>query len=619
MCGIYGIALRQSVVTDTRLEHSQAFLHHRGPDGNGTWTSPCRRVGLAHNRLAVLDLSKAASQPMSSKDGRYQLVFNGEIYNFAEIRSELTDLGMRFLSTGDTEVLLAAYGLWGEDCLSRLNGMYAFAIYDRGGPFEASSLFFARDRAGEKPFYYAHSQYAFEFASEPKALDHSRSIDLHALNHYLSLGYVPSDLAIFDGVKKLPPAHCGRLDLNTGKLNIRRYWKLPHNHAANDLDGEELASQAGALLEDSVRLRLAADVPVGVLLSGGLDSSLVVAAAARVSDRPVETFTIALPGSSLDEAHHAERIAAHFGTRHHVLPVESTSLDLLERLAPFIDEPIADSSILPAWLVFGLARQAVTVALGGDGGDELFGGYSDYTTSLADARRLKWVPQRVLTALGTAAAHLPAGVRGRNRMASLRMGPTQQLIWGRPYFDTHLRRRLFNHEARVELGSAIDAPELFLLKLFKEGCDPVDRMTRTHFGSILPDDFLIKVDRTSMAHSLEVRAPFLDHRLIEFAFSSVPSRWKVHGTESRRLQRTLARRWLPKGFDLNRKQGFSIPINEWLRRETESSLMRRMECLPDVIDRGEVRRLVKGHLGGRANGGRLFALLMLAMAVRNIG
>jgi asparagine synthase (glutamine-hydrolysing) len=618
MCGIAGLVSFKHALNFDVLRLATDTLIHRGPDSEGAWISDCKRVVLGHRRLSVIDLSDNSQQPMLSSNGRFTISFNGEIYNFAALRNELELLGQRFASTGDTEVLLSAYATWGADCLVKLNGMFAFAIHDRGTSTSPPLLFFARDRAGEKPFYYSHTADSFRFASELKALDHSGQINLQALNHYLSLGYVPGDMCLFEGVHKLPPAHYGSLNLSTGALEIRRYWTLPANQPALNVDGPELAFDAGALIEDSVRLRLIADVPVGVLLSGGLDSSLVVAAAARVSSSPVETFTIALPGSSLDEAHHAQKVASFFGTRHHVLPLAKPSLDLLDGLAPFIDEPIADSSMLPAWLVFGLARKHVTVALGGDGGDELFGGYSDYTTSIADDRRWGAVPKQVMHAMAGAASLLPAGVRGRNRIASLRGGAFQQLIWGRPYFDSRLRSRLLNAYAKAELGAGLEAPEHFLLDLFQQGTDPLDSMTRTHFGSILPDDFLVKVDRASMMHSLEVRAPFLDHRLIEFAFGQVPSHWKVLSGESRRLERLLARQWLPTDLDINRKQGFSIPINEWLRSEGEQGLMERMVGLPDVINLDEVRSLVRGHIAGRANGGRLFALIMLAIAMRNI-
>ncbi len=617
MCGIVGIVKFKNA-QPFKIKRSLDKLAHRGPDDFGLFESDSGRIVLGQRRLSIIDLSAMGHQPMLSADGRFVIVFNGELYNYKEIKKFLKTKGINFISDSDTEVLLAAYEVWGEDCLAHLNGMFAFAIYDQGAANNSPTLFFARDRAGEKPFYYTYTSDSFQFASELKALNYSGKINLQALNHYLSLGYVPGDMCLFEGVQKLAPGHCGRLNLSTGALDIRRYWVLPSNQPKSEVDGADLATEAGVLIEDAVRLRLVADVPVGVLLSGGLDSSLVVAAAARVSDSPVQTFTVALPGSSLDEAHHAQKVASFFGTRHHVLPLDKPSLDLLDGLAPFIDEPIADSSILPAWLVFGLARKHVTVALGGDGGDELFGGYSDYTTSIADDRRWGAVPNPVMHAIASAASLLPAGVRGRNRIASLRGGAFQQLIWGRPYFDSRLRSRLLTADAKAELGAGLEAPEYFLLDLFCKGTDPVDSMTRTHFGSILPDDFLVKVDRASMMHSLEVRAPFLDHRLIEFAFGQVPSHWKVHGGESRRLERLLSKQWLPADLDISRKQGFSIPINEWLRSEGEQGLMDRMIDLPDVIDLDEVRSLVRGHIAGRANGGRLFALIMLAIAMRNI-
>jgi len=618
MCGIYGIYAAHGRITESDLIACRDRLLHRGPDDAGVWKSQDGRIGFAQRRLSVVDLSSRGHQPMRSADGRFVIVFNGEIYNYQTIKQSLTATGICFKSDSDTEVLLAAYIAWGDTCLSRLNGMFAFAIFDHGTASVPPTLFFARDRAGEKPFYYTYSTESFRFASEIKGLDHSGRINLQALNHYLSLGYVPGDMCLFDGVHKLPPAHYGRLNMTTGEFSIQRYWALPVNQPNLNVDGDELAIEAGLLIEDSVRLRLVADVPVGVLLSGGLDSSLVVAAAARVSSVPVETFTIALPGSSLNEAHHAQKVASYFGTRHHVLPLDRPSLHLLDGLAPFIDEPIADSSILPAWLVFGLAHKEVTVALGGDGGDELFGGYSDYTTSIADAQRWDTIPLQVMRAVAGAASLLPAGVRGRNRIVSLRGGALQQLIWGRPYFDSRLRRRILSADAVFELSHSLEAPEHFLLHLFHQGTDPLDSMTRTHFGSVLPDDFLVKVDRTSMMHSLEVRAPFLDHRLIEFAFGQVPSHWKVKDGESRRLERLLANQWLPADLDSKRKQGFSIPINEWLRNEGEAGLMNRMVGLPDVINLDEVRSIVRSHIGGRANGGRLFALLMLSIAMKNL-
>ena len=365
-------------------------------------------------------------------------------------------------------------------------------------------------------------------------------------------------------------------------------------------------------------MRLQSDVPLGILLSGGLDSSLVVAAAAQSSAVPVKTFTIALPGSALDESTHAATVAQHFSTEHHRLELDSSSLSVIDEIAPLVDEPLADSSLLPSFVVSRLTRRHVTVALGGDGGDELFGGYRDYPQALTDQERWGGLPSEAFRLAANLAARLPAGVRGRNRIASLKGGPLQQIIWGSPYFDVALRRRILDKEFAAQLGAAIDAPERGLLALFNEGKGPVDRMTRTHFGSILPDDFLVKVDRASMAHGLEMRTPFLDHRLIEFCFSSVPDAWKVNGRQTRPLQKLLAKKWLPATLDLNRKQGFSIPLDQWLRAEPPGRLMERFEALPEYLHRPEIHGLIDGLHAGRANGARLFALLMLAIACRNL-
>lgn len=619
MCGIYGIAKLDTEVDRDSLIRQRDLLAHRGPDDAGVWLSANGRVGLGHRRLAVIDLSLAGHQPMVSEDGRYIIVFNGEIYNFRELRSELQQQGFLFHSDSDTEVMLIAYQAWGDACLDRFNGMFAFVIYDRGDDGASPALFFARDRAGKKPFYYFYDGLNFEFASELKAISHKGEVSLIALNYYLSLGYIPGEHCFIEGVKKLPPAHAGRLDLNTFGLRIWQYWELPANQPNLETSGELLADQAQALLTDAVALRMVSDVPLGVLLSGGLDSSIIAAIAAQQSTTPIKTFTLSLPGSKLDEASYAQCVADHLSSDHHVLELTAPSLNDLEAIAPLIDEPLADSSLIPSYLISKLTRQHVTVVLGGDGGDELFGGYSDYPLALVTQQQLGWVPRPLFVLVSYLAGLLPAGVKGRNRLSSLRGGPLEQQVWGSPYFDVALRKRLFNQDQVRQLGEQIEAPEQSLLDLFRTGKDEVDCMTRAHFGSILPDDFLVKVDRASMANSLEARTPFLDYRLVEFAFSKIPSVWKVRGGETRRVEQILAKRLLPPQLDTKRKQGFSIPLDDWLRADNCQMLREYMPYLPDCINRDEIERLIAGLLRGRANGARLYALLVLGIAMKNKG
>ncbi|SCY90386.1 asparagine synthase (glutamine-hydrolyzing) [Desulfoluna spongiiphila] len=619
MCGIAGVVSRGSNCLRGLLVGSRDSMYHRGPDDSGEWWSADGRVGLGHRRLSVLDLSSGGRQPMSSADDRYHIVYNGEIYNFRELRITLMKLGYCFKSNSDTEVVLYSYQEWGDDCLQKFNGMFALAIYDSGDDNTASSIFFARDRVGKKPFYYKLSQYQFQFASELKGLNVNGSVDVQALNHYLSMGYIPNDLCISEGVKKLPPAHAGRLDLKTMGLRTWKYWSLPENKASQLNDGEELADQLEALLLDSVKQRLVSDVPLGVLLSGGLDSSLIVAAAAQQISGRLKTFTFAQPGSHLDESGYALCVGNHFGTDHHVVEMGTPSMAIIEELAPYVDEPLADSSIIPTFMVSRLTRQHVTVALGGDGGDELFGGYSDYSRALVDQKLIGWVPSYLVGMAAKMAALLPAGVCGRNRISSLRGGALQQMVWGSPYFDLVLRSRLLKESHVAKLGDGFDAPERCLRGLFNGGRDAVDSMTRAHFGSILPDDFLVKVDRQSMANSLEMRTPFLDYRLVEFAFSKIPSQWKVRGRETRRIQQLLAKRMLPSALDTNRKQGFSIPLDNWLRADRCRKVMDYIPYLPDCIQRREVTMLIDGEMKGRANGSRLFSLLMLGIAMKNNG
>lgn len=619
MCGIIGYLRSPPMPVETFIKSRNRMIH-RGPDDAGIWQSADGAVLLGHRRLSILDLSPAGHQPMVSVCGRFVIVFNGEVYNYLELKVELEALGHRFKGSGDTEVILVAYRQWGDGCLNRFNGMFALTIWDKGTPDTPPSLFLARDHAGKKPLYYAHRGQTLAFASELKAIPKEMrgGIDLQALNHYLALGYVPGALCIASSVNKLPPAHAARFRPDTGELKVWRWWELPAHRPTVLGDVEALIDEAEALLRDAVRLRMRSDVPVGVLLSGGLDSSLIVACAAQSVSQPITTFTMGLPGSRLDETSYADIVARYFGTDHHVLELSRPSLDILDEIAPFIDEPIADSSLIPTYIVSKLTSQHVKVALGGDGGDELFGGYSDYTTAFADDARIGWLPEQIFRLSAALAERLPTGMPGRNRFSALRGGPFQSLVWGSPYFDAVARRRILNPEVVDALGVDFMAPEFFRYKLFQTGRDPVDSMTRTHFGSILPDDFLVKVDRASMAVSLEMRAPFLDNTLVEFAFGRLPSEWKVAGTQGRRLEKLLGKRLLPPDLDINRKQGFSIPLNEWLSGPDGGRIDDIQGQLAAWISNAELHRLKAGHLAGRANGSRLFGLIMLGIFTKNM-
>jgi len=455
-----------------------ASLRHRGPDDSGTWLSPDGRVGLGHTRLSIIDLSLAGHQPMSDAGQKLWIVFNGEIYNFQEIRKELEDLGCAFSSHTDTEVILEAYKQWGLDCLRRFNGMFAFALYDQ----PQRRLVLARDRIGKKPLYYLDDGDSLAFASESKSLLPliDAGIDVRSLNLYLAYGYLPRDRSIFKGVQKLLPGHVLVHDLSTGASRCDEYWKLPlPSSPMTEIPSEtELVDQLQHLLQDSVRLRLIADVPVGILLSGGVDSSLVAAVAASVSSRPIKTFTISFPGGGhYDEAGYARIVAEHFGTEHHELPLDGQDWSSLEFIARHLDEPIGDPSILPTYALSRLIRQHVTVALGGDGGDELFGGYLWYKRGLAVRNYLKTVPRFVRGSLAWLADPLPAGLKGRNLLRALGKGLGEFRVATSMPFDASLRRRVLRPELWEALGEHQLEPERLGWEMWPSIPDPLTQMS----------------------------------------------------------------------------------------------------------------------------------------------
>src|SRR5512141_647058 len=613
MCGIIGIASLSPVSERGWLAQGRDALRHRGPDDAGEWWSADACVGLGHRRLAIIDLSPSAHQPMQDAGGELYIVFNGEIYNYTDLRKELAAKGHMFRSQSDTEVILAAYREWGKNCLERLNGAFAFALYDG----RQRQLFMARDRAGEKPLFYAPALGALRFASELKGLmadsGLARRVDAEALDCYLAMGYVPGERCMLQGVKKLPPAHALLFDVRSGQTQLWRYWQLPEANPGADsqADDARLLTDLEALLEDAVRRQLVADVPVGILLSGGVDSSLITAMAARATPR-VKTFTVRFPGyGQYDETERARLIARHFGTEHVELDAAEARVDLLPLLAHGFDEPMVDSSMIPTYLVSRLVREHCTVALGGDGGDELFAGYPHYNRLLWLQQKFGAIPLRLRQAAAHAAlALLPPGLKGRNWLQALGtdFGTGVPLIFS--LFDRGMRRRLMAPQANWEL-----AAERIRETRIPRSADLLQRATRMDFGNYLAEDILVKVDRASMLNSLEVRAPLLDHRLVEFAYRDVPSRLKATPQRRKILLKMLTRRLLPPEFDQQRKQGFSIPLASWLRSGPWNTFFRETLLGSDsnLFSRQALGELLAGQARGRLHSERLFALVLFEL------
>jgi asparagine synthase (glutamine-hydrolysing) len=613
MCGIIGIASKVPVSNYDWLKIGRDAMYHRGPDDAGEWWSTDSRVGLAFRRLSIIDLSPAGHQPMSDSTNMLTIVFNGEIYNFKELRNELMQDGTKFISQSDTEVILAAYRKWGKDCLSKLNGMFAFAIYDA----QQQSIFIARDRAGEKPLFYHYENNILQFASELKALMADptlpRRIDPDALDCYLAMGYIPGKRCILKGFNKLPPAHAMQFSFLSGEIKIWRYWQLPEvdtNVINGKIDETALLDELEILLEDSVRRQLVADVPVGVLLSGGVDSSLITAMAVRSSNK-VKTFTIRFPNHGIfDETEHARLISRHFNTEHVELEALPTTVNLLTNLARQFDEPMVDSSMIPTFLVSQLVRQHCTVALGGDGGDELFGGYPPYKQLLWMKKNLGIIPRPVRQVVSkTAECILPIGLKGRNWLLGLGENLENDLPLISTCFDTTYRKKLMANQV-----GWLTLAESVMKERVPYNTDLLQRATRMDFSNYLAEDILVKVDRASMLNSLEVRAPLLDYRLIEFAFGKVPSYLKTSTQDKKILLKRLTSRVLPTEFNKQRKQGFSIPLAEWLK----SGVFRDMfyDILMDsqsIFDQHTVKRLLKGQDQNCNNTERLFALVLFEL------
>lgn len=623
MCGIAGF-LNSSELSDSAgdaLWKMTAVLSHRGPDDSGAWFDEQNGVALGHRRLAIIDLSPAGHQPMVSPSGRYVLTYNGEIYNYEEIRREIEAEGgvSNWRGHSDTEVLVAAFDVWGiRGALERLNGMFAFAVWDR----QAGKLLLARDRLGEKPLYYGRMGESFLFGSELKALTHhpsfKREVNRDALTLFLRHNYVPAPHSIWRGINKLLPGHF--IEVSDGGRHIgdaRPYWdfrEIVITGMANPLpNGSHLVDELEALLKDAVGRRMVADVPLGAFLSGGIDSSLIVALMQAQSARAVRTFTIGFHEQGFDEAVHAKAVAGHLGTDHTELYVTSAdTLDLVPRLPAIWDEPFSDSSQVPTFLVSEMTRQHVTVSLSGDAGDELFGGYNRYflankiwnaTSSLPPHGRKLIAGLFRAPATSSLASMMMRLMPQRYRFTGLsdRMPKVAQIVeQGTP---EALYQSLISHftepSAFVIEGRE---PEGLLMQSGPTFDDFRQKMMYLDTLTYLPDDILTKVDRASMAVSLESRVPFLDHRVVEYAWR-LPMSAKIHGSRGKHILRSILGRYVPEALIERPKMGFGVPIGEWLlgplRDWAEDLLDERRVRSEGFFDPVAVRTLWQENISGR--------------------
>jgi asparagine synthase (glutamine-hydrolysing) len=570
-----------------------AALAHRGPDDEGVWSDEGAGLTLGHRRLAIIDTSAAGHEPMTYR-GRYVLTFNGEVFNFLELREELEGKGHAFASRTDAEVLLAGYAEWGVDVLQRLVGQFAFAIWDAA----ERTLFVARDRAGEKPLYYASAPGRFAFASELSALTLcpwvDTAVDRVALAQYLQYGYVPSPRTAYAGARKLPPAHYLLLD-GRGPA-VRRYWD-PLEHALAprlDVSEEEAVEGLEELLTRSVRLQMIADVPLGAFLSGGVDSSTIVALMAGAGGE-VKTFTVGFEEDRYDESSAARAVAEHLGTSHVTERLSlHGALELATELAASFGEPFGDPSALPTRLVSSVARRHVTVSLSGDGGDELFGGYAVYER-LARLERTLALARPLRSTLLPALTRLP-GRPGRQARRLLGYARGGAGVGHRHYFTPEEVRRM---------TGVADAGETAAEAAWRAAAaaTPLTRWRVTDVCSYLPEDVLTKVDRASMAVSLETRAPFLDHRVVEWAL-----RLPDPLVTGKRVLKALLYRLVPRALVDRPKQGFDVPVATWLREDLREALLDELTpgglAAIGIADAGPVRTMIAEHLSGRADYGR---------------
>lgn len=620
MCGITGVLYHDPArAADPELiGRMNRVLSHRGPDDSGVWTKA--NVGLGQARLSIIDLSPLGHQPMSNEDGTVWITFNGEIYNFAELREELIGKGHTFRSRTDTEVVVHLWEEEGERCVERLRGMFAIALWDD----RQKTLFLARDREGKKPLFYAALPDRFIFGSEIKALLQDaglrREPDLSAIHLYLAYQSVPAPLCAFKGIEKLPPAHT--MTVRNGQVRLRRYWKLSYRNqrsTRSEHDRNALQDEIIERLREAVRVRLMSDVPLGAFLSGGIDSSLIVALMAGMMDQPVKTFSIGFAQDEYNELPYARMVAEQYGTEHHEFVVTPDAQAIFPELIWHYNEPFADSSAIPTYYVSKMARQFVTVVLSGDGGDENFAGYQRYQNQGDFALKPGYpaLLSRLVKSHAMFSVFVEHGGGWRKTMSRLGQLDQQKLLYY--YRITHFHEGYQSQLYTPELWAQLDGLTTvdWMLDKYRQS-DAGDFLGATldvDLGMYLPDTLMTKTDVASMAHSLEVRAPFLDHQFLEFA-AQIPSELKLKdGVEGKAILKKAAEKYLPKDVIYRKKMGFGVPIDHWFRDELKEMVYDTL--LSDkAIGRGYFRRdyierMLERHQSGETWQYLIWNLLML--------
>lgn len=622
MCGITGkIVFEKKEITTQEIEKMNDAIKHRGPDDGGVYISPDKCIGLGHRRLSIIDLSPLGHQPMRYLD-RYEIVFNGEIYNYQESRELLKKDGYSFVSSSDTEVIMALYDKYGKDCLRHLRGMFSFVIYDE----KEKTIFCVRDRVGKKPFKYYLDDKIFIFASELKAIltqpEYEKKPDYEAIHHYLTLQYVPAPLTGFKNIKKLEPAHYLFLDLKTRKLEHERYWKLDYSVKLN-LTETEWKKQIIEKLEESVKLRMISDVPIGAFLSGGIDSSAIVALMAKNSKAPIKTFSIGFGEEKFNELKYARKIADKFKTDHTEFVVKPDAVHLLPMLVKQFEEPYADSSALPTYYVSKLTRDHVTVALNGDGGDENFAGYPRYSIHkfalLYD--KIGVIHKMIVLPLAKIIAMVvkrPLFDRAYRFARSISKPFNRRYVEYICYFTNEMKNNLYTDEM-MEKTKELDSYDFIADRFADSGSrNKAEQAVYADFVTYLPDDLMTKVDIDSMAVSLEGRSPFLDHEFLELT-AQIPMKLKLKGWNNKKyILKEALRGIVPDEVMFRPKMGFSVPIHDWFRNELKdyvyATLFSEKALKRGLFRADKLREFVDNHCNTKLQyGNHVWALITLEL------